>query len=31
MKDNLKTCFIPIWALGIALAIVGAITGAYAF
>lgn len=31
MKDNLKTCFVPIWALGIALAIVGAITGAYAF
>lgn len=31
MKDNLKTCFVPIWALGIVLAIVGAIFGAYSF
>ena len=31
MKDNLKTCFVPIWILGIVLAIVGAIAGAYPF
>ncbi len=31
MKENLKTCFIPMWVLGIVLAIVAAITGAYAF
>ena len=31
MKDNLKYCFIPTWGLGIFLAIVGAITGAFPF
>lgn len=31
MKDNLKYCFIPTWILGILLAIVGAITGAFPF
>lgn len=31
MKDNLKYCFIPTWILGIFLAIVGAITGAFPF
>lgn len=29
MKDNLKFCFIPTWILGIVLAIVGAVTGAF--
>lgn len=31
MKDNLKYCFIPTWGLGIFLAIVAAITGAFPF
>lgn len=31
MKDNLKYCFLPTWILGIILAIVGAVVGAYAF
>lgn len=31
MRDNLKYCFIPTWILGIVLAIVGAIAGAYPF
>lgn len=31
MRDNLKDCFLPTWALGIVLAIVGAIVGCYSF
>lgn len=31
MKDNLKYCFLPTWALGIFLAVVAAITGAFPF
>lgn len=31
MKDNLRYCFLPTWALGIILAIVGAISGAFPF
>lgn len=31
MKDNLKSCFVPTWVLGIVLAVVGAIFGCYSF
>jgi CitMHS family citrate-Mg2+:H+ or citrate-Ca2+:H+ symporter len=31
MKDNLKFCFLPTWALSIVLAIVAALTGAFPF
>ena len=31
MKDNLKYCFLPTWILGIVLAIVGALSGAFPF
>ncbi|MBQ8975781.1 MAG: hypothetical protein IJ072_08700 [Oscillospiraceae bacterium] len=31
MKDNLKSCFIPTWVLGIILAVVAAISGAFPF